>query len=71
MAGYPDNYAWNEVAKACQPGYLDNNGVFHPTSSGKKSAVPNTNDKGLMGSVVSLSISMITAIVAAFLLKKY
>ena len=71
MAGYPANYAWNEAAKACQPGYLDNNGVFHPTSSGKKSVVPNTNDKGLMGSVVSLSISMITATVAAFLLKKY
>ncbi len=71
MAGYPANYAWNEAAKACQPGYLDNNGVFHPTSSGKKSAVPNTNDKGLMGSVISLTVSTITAIIAAFLLKKY
>ncbi|MBR3203863.1 MAG: hypothetical protein IKF60_09775, partial [Solobacterium sp.] len=29
MAGYPNGYAWNEAAKACQPGYIDANGVFH------------------------------------------
>ena len=29
MAGFPANYAWNEAAKACQPGYIDDNGVFH------------------------------------------
>ncbi len=71
MAGYPANYAWNEATKACQPGYLDNNGVFHPASNGKKSAVPNTYDRGMRGSVISLTVSTITAIIAAFLLKKY
>ena len=28
-AGFPANYSWNEAAQACQPGYIDDNGVFH------------------------------------------
>ena len=44
MAGYPSNYSWNEAAKACQPGYLDAGGNFHPY---KRSSVPNTGDMNL------------------------
>ena len=33
MAGYPANYVWNEAAKACQAGYIDDKGVFHSTAS--------------------------------------
>lgn len=41
MAGYPQNYAWNEAAKACQPGWLDEQAVFHPSAV----SVPDTADR--------------------------
>ena len=48
MAGYPANYAWNEAAKACQPGYIDDNGVFHTYANqylkATRKASPNTRD---------------------------
>ena len=44
MAGYPAEYSWNEAAKACQPGYIDAAGNFHPY---KRSSVPNTGDMDL------------------------
>ena len=69
MAGYPANYAWNEAAKACQPGYLDANGVFHSTA--RKSVVPGTYDRGVAGNVISLTVSAFFAISAFFLLRKY
>ena len=40
MAGYPANYEWNENDKACQPGWLDEAGVFHS----ERLSVPNTAD---------------------------
>ena len=45
MAGYPANYAWNEAAKACQAGYLDAGGNFHPYNTARRST-PNTGDNG-------------------------
>ena len=71
MAGYPANYAWNESAKACQPGFIDNAGVFHGTVAVNKTGVPNTYDKGLMGNVWALMISVVTGVAAAYALKKY
>ena len=71
MAGYPANYAWNESAKACQPGFIDNAGVFHGTAAVKKAGVPNTYDKGLMGNVWAIMISVVTGIAAVYALKKY
>ena len=71
MAGYPAGYAWNESAKACQPGFIDNAGVFHGTAAVKKAGVPNTYDKGLMGNVWALMISVVTGVAAAYALKKY
>ena len=47
MAGYPSNYAWNESAKACQPGYIDAGGVFHPYGAIVR-RVPNTADRDIM-----------------------
>ncbi|MBR2676757.1 MAG: hypothetical protein IKE28_07595 [Solobacterium sp.] len=47
MAGYPNGYAWNEAAKACQPGYIDNNGVFHSYSTAARRTVPKTADEGV------------------------
>ena len=47
MAGYPNGYAWNEAAKACQPGYIDNNGVFHSYSTAARRNVPTTADEGV------------------------
>ena len=41
MAGYPQNYVWNEAAKACQPGTLGERGVFHPSVV----SVPDTADR--------------------------
>ena len=46
MAGFPANYAWNEAAKACQPGYLDAGGNFHPYGTARRSNIPNTSDNG-------------------------
>ena len=70
MAGYPAGYAWNEAAKACQPGFLDNAGVFHGTAV-RKAGVPNTYDKGLKGSFFSLMASIIVGISAAYALRRY
>lgn len=48
MAGYPSNYSWNESAKACQPGYIDAGGNFHPYSTPhSRGVIPNTGDKDL------------------------
>jgi len=44
MAGYPSNYAWSEPVKACQAGYLDAGGNFHPDNTVRRSHVPNTSD---------------------------
>ena len=73
MAGYPANYAWNESVKACQPGYLDNNGVFHLTTgnTNKRVGVVNTSDKGVGGTIAALISSTIAAIAAAYALKKW
>ena len=68
MAGFPANYAWNEAAKACQPGYIDANGMFHYT--GNSSSVPNTYDKGLTGNMISFFTATIIAFLAAFMLRK-
>lgn len=70
MAGYPAGYAWNESAKACQPGFLDNAGVFHSTAV-RKAGVPNTYDKGLKGSFFSLMASIVMGIGAAWVLRNY
>ncbi|MBR3346933.1 MAG: hypothetical protein IKG37_07620, partial [Solobacterium sp.] len=69
MAGFPANYEWNEAAKACQPGYLDESGVFHSTSF-RKAAV-NTYDKGLEGNKISFVAAMISSFIAAYLLMKF
>ena len=69
MAGFPANYEWNEAAKACQPGYLDESGVFHSTSV-RKAAV-NTYDKGLEGNKISFVTAMISSFIAAYLLMKF
>ena len=69
MAGFPANYEWNEAAKACQPGYLDESGVFHSTSF-RKAAV-NTYDKGLEGNKISFVTAMISSFIAAYLLMKF
>ena len=47
MAGYPSNYSWNEAAKACQPGYLDAGGNFHPYRTPSR-IIPNTSDRDIM-----------------------
>ena len=58
MAGYPANFAWNESAKACQPGYLDDNGIFHPARNASgKSPVPATADSGF--SIWAFLVSMV------------
>ena len=73
MAGYPASYSWNEAAKACQPGYIDNNGVFHLTSGNmnKRVGVVNTSDKGLGGNIAGLICSTLAAIAAAYALRKW
>ena len=69
MAGYPENYAWNEAAKACQPGYIDDFGVFHSTAA--RRVIPNTYDKGLMGNLITFMISDLLGIAIVLILKKY
>ena len=68
MAGFPENYAWNEAAKACQPGYIDANGVFRSTA---RTSVPNTYDKGVAGDMTALLTSMLTAMLSAILLRRH
>ena len=70
MAGNPAGYAWNEAAKACQPGFIDNAGVFH-SAAVRRTGVPNTYDKGLKGSIFSLMTSIIVGISAAWALRNY
>ena len=66
MAGYPDNYAWNEKAKACQPGFLDDAGVFHPeTTTVRKATIPATADKGLQFYTWILMASMVICMLCA------
>lgn len=48
---------------------IDANGVFHSTAQG--SNVPNTYDKGVGGSVVSLLIAAVFGISAAHMLRKF
>ena len=67
MAGYPSNYSWNEAAKACQPGYIDAAGNFHPYRSSNK-MVPNTYDRGLAGYVWLLFLSVTIGLSCAVLL---
>lgn len=69
MAGYPANYSWNEAAKACQPGYIDAAGNFHPYST-RERAVPNTYDQGLAVHTWILGISALTAVFCALTLRR-
>ena len=74
MAGYPADYNWNEEAKACQQGYIDENGVFHSTANTlnrRQVNVPNTADMGHSDSGVSRLAGLMIAAVIAFLLKKH
>lgn len=71
MAGYPDGYAWNEAAKACQPGFLDANGVFHGTgtvTATRRYSSPNTADS--RGYLIALISSILAAITCAYVLKQ-
>ena len=67
MAGYPANYAWNEAAKACQPGYVDAGGNFHSYSNAKRSTVPNTSDNG---NLTFYTIAMFLMTLVAFITAK-
>ncbi|MBR2677685.1 MAG: hypothetical protein IKE28_12370 [Solobacterium sp.] len=74
MAGYPANYAWNEAAKACQPGYINDNGVFVSTAgttTGNRVKAVNTWDNGLRGSITALIASTIATVFAAYALRKW
>ena len=79
MAGYPQGYAWNESAKACEMGTLDDMGVFHPSSadgrnkaeSVRKYASVNTGDKGVRGSLITLITALLAALLSGTILKKY
>ena len=72
MAGYPANYAWNEAAKACQPGYVNDNGVFVSTAgTGNRVKAVNTWDNGLGGSITGLIASTVAAVFAAYALRKW
>ncbi len=74
MAGYPANYAWNEAAKACQPGYVDNNGVFVSTAgttTANRVKAVNTFDKGLAGPLTGLIASTMATIISAYVLTKW
>ena len=71
MAGYPANYAWNESSKVCQPGYIDDAGVFHGTAASARNRVVNTYDRGLRWSILSLISSALIATIVGCILKKY
>ena len=71
MAGYPANYAWNESSKVCQPGYIDDAGVFHGTAAPARNRVVNTYDRGLNGSILSLISSTVMAIITGYILRNY
>lgn len=63
MAGYPANYVWNEAAKACQAGYYDAGGNFHPYNAVRRSA-PNTGDSA--NTLVFAWIFMLATALACF-----
>ena len=67
-AGYPAGYAWNEKVRACQPGYLDASGKFHPE---KADRIPDTSDPfhPLQYSFM-LVISLISASLSILILHK-
>ena len=67
MAGYPEGYAWNESAKACQYGYPDASGSFRP---GRKTSVVNTADQGISGHLFALIASLMTAVLSGYVLKR-
>ena len=67
MAGYPADYAWNEAAKACQPGFLDSNGVFHAKY---REGVPNTYDAYPGKSIAVMILSTVIAVIAGTILLK-
>jgi hypothetical protein len=68
MAGYPADYALNEAAKACQPGYIDVNGTFRSTA---RTSVPNTYDKGVVGNITTLLTSTLIALLSAKMLRRH
>lgn len=68
-AVFPANYAWNEAAKACQPGYIDANGVFHSTANAKHAGVPNTCDRGICGNIAAFAASLIAELISAVWLR--
>lgn len=70
-AGFPANYAWNEAAKACQPGYIDANGTFHSTQTNSRRGVANTNDTGLGSWVVMFTSSIVMGVISAYVMRKY
>ena len=63
MAGYPANYAWNETAKACQPGYIDAGGNFHPYGTASRKASPRTSDTDML---IYAWLAMLAMTVATF-----
>ena len=69
MAGYPNGYAWNEAAKACQPGYIDDNGVFHSYKISGRYNTPNTADEG-MNPFYLLFFSMMSAAAMGYVFRK-
>ena len=69
MAGYPNGYEWNEAAKACQPGYIDANGVFHSYKTSGRYNTPNTADEGI-NPLYLLLLSMISAGALGFVFGK-
>ncbi|MBR2761993.1 MAG: hypothetical protein IKD66_12605 [Solobacterium sp.] len=72
MAGFPEGYVWNEAAKACQPGILDQAGNFHAVSSEQTPAkyrAVSTGDKGINGHAVTLISALITAAWSGCMLK--
>ena len=68
MAGYPANYAWNESAKACPPGYLDDNGVFHSTAVIRRAGIPNTYDVGVAKYLWAFIASALAAFICSVVL---
>ena len=70
-AGFPANYAWNEAAKACQPGYLDANGKFHGTAGARVSVVNTADPFNSFGWLTSLITNTVIAIAALTILKKW
>ena len=66
ISGCPSGTTWNEAARACQPGILDGNGVFHPA----KVSVVNTYDQGIGRHLLFLVISLAVSVFAVYRLKQ-